>query len=178
MEEKEVSKRISKDEYYLDIAFAISKRSPCLRRRVGAILVKNDVILSTGYNGPPRKTINCDEIGCLKELANAPHGEAWEFCPAVHAEENCIINAAREGTSVLGATLYIAGEYLVESPIDAAQVCDRCRRALINAGIKEVVMRKKDGSIVRFDVRNWIEEEKEKYLKKFEELKEKSKENK
>lgn len=175
MEEK--NSRINKDEYYLEIAFAISKRSPCLRRRVGAILVKNDVILATGYNGPPRKTVNCDEIGCLKDLANAPHGEAWDLCPAVHAEENCITNAARQGTSVLGATLYISGEYLVNSPIEPAQVCDRCKRILINAGIKDVVIRRKNGSIEKIDIRNWVEEEKEKYVKKFEELKEKRKEN-
>jgi len=157
-----MKKRVSKDEYYLQIAFSVSKRSPCLRRRVGAILVKNDVILSTGYNGPPRKTVNCDEIGCLKDLANAPHGTAWEFCPAVHAEENAIINAARQGTSVLGSTLYIAGEYLVKTNTEAAQICDRCKRAIINAGIKDVVIKKNDGSIEKIDVRNWIERKEKK----------------
>ena len=164
-------KRISKDEYYLNIAYAVAQRSPCLRRKVGAIIVKNDVILSTGYNGPPRKTINCDEVGCLKDAVNAPHASGWEWCPAVHAEENSIINAARQGVSILGGTMYIAGEYLVDAPLDAAEPCDRCKKAIINAGIKEVVIRRTDGSIKRYDVKRWIEREKRDYLEKMEKAK-------
>ncbi len=157
--------RPSKDEYYLDIAYAVSRRSTCIRRKVGAIIVKEDVIISTGYNGPPRGTVNCNEVGCLKDAVKAPHGRAWEYCPAVHAEENCITNAARHGASVLGGTMYIAGEYLVEAPLEPAEPCQRCRRLIINAGIKRVVIRCRDGSIKEYNVSEWIREEKENYLR-------------
>lgn len=82
--------RISKDEYYLRIAKAVALRSPCLRRKYGAIVVKNDVIVSTGYNGPARGSTNCEEVGCIKDELNLPHYSAYEYCPAIHAEENCV----------------------------------------------------------------------------------------
>mgnify|MGYP000061758210 CR=1 FL=1 len=163
--------RIGKDRYYLNIAKEVSKRSPCLRRKVGAIIVKNDVILSTGYNGPPRGSVNCDEVGCIKEMLKAPHGSAYELCPAVHAEENAIINAARQGVSILGGTLYLAGEYLVETDLEPATVCERCKRAIINAGIVRVVTLMKDGRIKEFNVKDWVRNDIWNYLKKITEIK-------
>jgi len=162
--------RPPKDEYYLGIAEKVCKRSTCLRRQYGAIIVKNDTIVSTGYNGPVRGGLNCFEVGCIKDELNAPHGSAYEFCPAVHAEENAIINAARSGVSVVGGTMYIYGEDRRSGKIVAAMPCERCKRAIINAGIKEVVIKKEDGSIEKIDVNRWIREDTWKYLKRFEEV--------
>jgi len=114
--------RISKDEYYLLIAKAVSKRSPCLKRQIGAIIVKDDSIVSTGYNGPPRGEPHCK----ICPRIDKPHGSSYtEECPAVHAEENCIINAARNGVSVRGGALYLYD----------GKPCYRCRRLLKNAGV-------------------------------------------
>jgi dCMP deaminase len=100
-----MEKRPPKDEYYLEIAKAVAQRSPCIRRKYGAVIVKNDAIVSTGYNGPARGVINCFEVGCIKDLQNLPHGMAYEDCPGVHAEENAVVNAARNGSNVLGGIL-------------------------------------------------------------------------
>ncbi len=157
--------RIDKTRYYLEIARSVAKRSPCTRRKVGAIIVRNDVIVSTGYNGPPRGSVNCDEVGCLKDLVKAPHGTAWEVCPAVHAEENAVINAARQGTSVVGGTMYVSEEYLVKAPSQASTTCQRCRRLLINAGIEKVVYQRSDGKIKEYRVKDWVKEDIWNYLK-------------
>jgi len=157
--------RPSKKEYYLEIAKQVSLRSPCLRRKYGAIVIKDDTILTTGYNGPVRKGINCFEVGCLKNKLNLPHGSAYEDCPAVHAEENAIINAARNGVSVLGGILYITGLDDQNNLIEATP-CDRCKRVIINAGIKKVIIRKSDGKTKDIEVSNWIKEDSQKYLKK------------
>lgn len=161
--------RLNKDEYYLEIAKAVSKRSTCLRRKFGAVIVKEDVIVSTGYNGSARGVVNCDEVGCLKDKVNAPEYSGYEFCIGVHAEENAIINAARHGASVLGGTLYLYGEYTKTGELTEARPCERCRRAIINSGIKEVVIRKADGSIKKINVKKWIIEDSENYLKKLKE---------
>jgi len=158
--------RPSKDEYYLEIAKQISLRSSCLRRKYGAIIVKNDTIVSTGYNGPARKVINCFEVGCLKEKLNLPHGQSYEDCPAVHAEENAIVNAARNGVSVIGGILYIAGVDSKNNLIKALP-CARCKRILINAGIKKVISLTENGEIEEIDVSEWVREDTEKYLEKF-----------
>jgi len=163
-----MEKRISKDEYYLEIAKNVSLRSPCLRRKYGAIIVKNDTIVSTGYNGPARGVINCFEVGCIKEKLNLPHGRDYGDCPAVHAEENSVINAARNGTSVLGGTLYLAGLDPKGNLVEAMP-CDRCKRVIINAGIEKVVIRKANGGIKYIKVQGWVSEDTEKYLKKLEE---------
>ena len=165
--------RISKDEYYLKIAEAVGIRSPCLRRKFGAIIVVNDVIVSTGYNGPARGSVNCEEVGCLKDMMNAPHYAAYDLCPAVHAEENCIINAARHGTSVYGGTLYIVGK-TPDGKITASHPCDRCKRVLINAGVKEVVTIE-NGKIIHINVDDWKEYDKNNYIKKVEEAKKQNK---
>lgn len=159
-----VNNRPSKEEYYLDIAKAVCKRSPCIRRRYGAIIVKDDTIVSTGYNGPARKVLNCYEIGCIKDFLNLPHGTSYELCPAVHAEENVIVNAARNGANVLGGTLYIYGESSKDNKIVEAIPCSRCKRILINAGILEVIMRTEKG-IKKIRAEEWVEEDSKNYVK-------------
>ena len=100
--------RISKVEYYLNIAEAVSARSTCLRRQYGAVIVKNDEIIATGYNGAPRGTSNCCELGgCWRDLHGVPHGERYEACRSVHAEQNAIISASRQ--EMIGSTLYLVG---------------------------------------------------------------------
>ena len=128
--------RIEKERYYLEIAKAVALRSPCIRRKYGAIIVKNDSIVSTGYNGPARGSTNC-EIGCAKEILNLPHYSAYDYCPAVHAEENAIANAARNGSSVLEGILYLYGVDAKTNKPVAGMPCSRCKRLLINSGIKD-----------------------------------------
>ena len=166
-----MEKRPPKDEYYLEIAKAVAQRSPCIRRKYGAVIVKNDAIVSTGYNGPARKVINCFEVGCIKDLQNLPHGMAYEDCPAVHAEENAVVNAARNGSNILGGTLYIAGVDK-EGKLVEATPCLRCRRILINAGIEKVVIKKENGGIKYINVQDWIGEDTKTYLEKLKRIKE------
>lgn len=130
--------RISKRKYYLQIAEAVAFRSPCLRRQIGALIVKDDCIISTGYNGPPRGSSHCEV--CIRESNNVPHGAEYKGCPAVHAEENVIINAARYGVSILGGVMYITG-IEKDGTIISVQPCYRCSRALQNAGIVKIVTR-------------------------------------
>lgn len=163
--------RPEKDLYYLEIAKAVSLRSPCLRVKYGAIIVKNDTIVSTGYNGPVRGGINCYEVGCAKDLLNLPHGTAYEVCPAVHAEENTIINAARTGASVINGTLYLYGIDTKSGKVVKSVPCDRCKRAIINAGIVAVVMINEDGSIEKINVKDWVNEDTSKYLSLLDKIK-------
>jgi dCMP deaminase len=148
--------RISKINYYLDIAQTVASRSTCLRRMYGACIVKNDVIVSTGYCGAPRGRQNCCDLGyCLREKMKIPRGERYEMCRAVHSEANAIVAAPRE--QMLGATLYQAcidaatGE--LSKDIDS---CQMCKKLIINAGIETVVYRisKKDYRAV--DTTDWI----------------------
>ena len=128
--------RPNKDEYYLDIAASVAKRSTCLRRRYGAVIVNNDEIIATGYNGSPRGEKNCCDTGeCWREAHHIPHGEQYEKCVAVHAEMNAITSAARK--DMVDGTLYLAGFEGIE-PINAIS-CTICRRLIKNAGIKRVV---------------------------------------
>ena len=129
--------RPSKDEYYLGIAEAVAKRSTCLRRQYGAVIVKNDVIVSTGYNGSPRNAVNCCDSGeCWRTANGIPHGERYEMCQAVHAEANAIINANRADMS--GATLYLVG---IEDGkrIERPEPCLLCQKLIRNAQIRWVV---------------------------------------
>lgn len=138
--------RPSKAEYYLNIAREVSRRGTCLRRRFGAVIVRDDQIVSTGYVGAPRGAKNCSDIGrCPREEANIPSGERYELCRSVHAEQNAIINAARAGVSVLGGTMYIYGENIKDGTIAEGKPCKLCRRYIINAGLKKVVIKGKDG---------------------------------
>lgn len=158
--------RPDKERYYLEIARAVAARSTCLRVKYGAVIVKNDAIVSTGYNGPVRGGVNCYEVGCIKNALNLPHGSMYEDCPAVHAEENSIYNAARIGSSVIGGTLYLYGIEVGTNRIVKSVPCDRCKRAIINSGIVEVVMINEDGSVEKVDVREWIKYDTEKYINK------------
>ena len=130
--------RISKDEYYLGMAKAAQPRSTCLRRQYGAVIVKNDEIISTGYNGAPRGETNCIDTGdCEREKLNIPKGERYELCVAVHAEQNAIISASRD--KMIGATIYIAGREVATGKDANPAPCMICRRMLINAGITRCV---------------------------------------
>lgn len=168
----EENTRPGKDEYYLGIAKAVCKRSPCIRRQFGAIIVKDDVIVSTGYNGPPRGVVNCTEVGCLKDERDVPHYRNYEWCMAVHAEENAVINAARQGTSVLNGKLYLYGREYKTDEVFEGRPCDRCKRTLINAGIKEVITKRPDGTVLKKDVEEWVSEETKNYLKQLEKARE------
>ena len=148
--------RINKTNYYLDIAQTVASRSTCLRRMYGAIIVKNDVIISTGYCGAPRGRKNCSDLGyCLRQKLNIPRGERYEMCRAVHSEANAIIAAPRE--LMLGATMY-------QSCIDAAtgelatdiDSCQMCKKLIINAGIESVVYRNSPREYRTAIVENWI----------------------
>ncbi len=161
--------RIEKERYYLEIAKAVALRSPCIRRKYGAIIVKNDSIVSTGYNGPARGSTNC-EIGCAKEILNLPYYSAYDYCPAVHAEENAIANAARNGSSVLEGILYLYGVDAKTNKPVAGMPCSRCKRLLINSGIKKVVTIDENANIVNFSVKEWAKEDKEAYEKMVNEI--------
>lgn len=129
--------RPSKVKYYLDIAAAVAARSTCLRRQYGAVIVKNDMIISTGYNGSARGWINCCDLGeCWRETNGIPHGEQYEKCKAVHAEANAIISASR--LDMMGATLYLAG-FEDGKRIPNPKPCQMCERLIENAGIINVV---------------------------------------
>lgn len=122
-------KRPSWDEYFLEMAQLISKRSTCLRRHVGAVAVRDKRILATGYNGAPSGLKHCIEVGCLRKKLNIPSGQRHELCRALHAEQNALIQASLYGISVKGSTLYATN-----------QPCVICAKMLINAGIKEIVI--------------------------------------
>lgn len=123
--------RPSWDEYFMEMAFLTAKRSTCLRRKVGAVIVKDKHIIATGYNGAPRGLKHCDELGgCLREKLKVPSGERHELCRALHAEQNAIIQAASLGQSVEGSTIYITH-----------QPCSICSKMIINAGIENIVVK-------------------------------------
>lgn len=133
--------RQNKINYYLDIAEAVSGRGTCLRRNYGAIIVKNDEIISTGYVGAPRGRKNCCDMGrCVRTELNIPRGERYEVCRSVHAEANAIISASRD--KMIGGTMYLVGKEVSDgSYIKNSNSCSMCKRMIINAGIKTVVIR-------------------------------------
>lgn len=124
------TKRPSWDEYFLSIANLVSKRSTCLRRSVGAVLVKDKRILATGYNGAPSGIRHCSVTGCIREKLKIPSGERHELCRGLHGEQNAFLQAALHGTSLKGASLY-----------STTQPCIICAKMIINAGIKEIVIK-------------------------------------
>lgn len=145
--------RPTKDVYYLGIARQISRRSTCLRKKFGAVIVKDDVIVSTGYAGAPRGTPNCIDLKkCFSGNLSDPL--SVESCRGVHAEVNAIVNAARTGVNVLGGTLYVFGEH-PDGVLAEHKPCNNCRMIIINAGIGEVVVPWKSG-MKRYLVKNWI----------------------
>lgn len=130
--------RIDKQTYYLDIARAVSKRSTCLRRQYGAVIVQHDEIISTGYNGAPRRHTNCCDTGeCWRIKNGVSHGAQYEKCCAVHAEMNAIISASR--ASMLGATLYLVGYDLQDKKEIPAVPCEICSKMIANAGIERII---------------------------------------
>ncbi len=151
--------RISKHNYYLDIAQTVAERGTCMRRLFGAIIVKDDVIVSTGYNGAPRGRKNCNELNmCMRDKLGIPRGERYEMCRSVHAEANAIIAAARE--RMLGATLYMVcispdtGELY-----SGTNSCMMCKRQIINAGISTVIVRDTPEEYRIINVADWIEDD-------------------
>jgi len=120
--------RLSWDDYFMDITRLVSKRSTCLRRHVGAVIVRDKRILSTGYNGAPRGLAHCEEVGCLREKMDIPSGQNQELCRGLHAEQNAIIQAAVSGVSIEGSQIY-----------SVTQPCVVCAKMIINSGIKRVV---------------------------------------
>jgi dCMP deaminase len=149
--------RVSKDEYYLGIAREVGRRSTCFRRSIGSLIVRDDQIISTGYVGAPRKTRDSLEHGfCLRDRLGIPHGQRYELCRSVHAEQNAIINAARAGVSLLRGDMYIFGS----EPGDAAKPvnafpCYICKKMIINAGLDRVVCSTADGGFLVFRVDEW-----------------------
>lgn len=149
--------RRDKINYYLDIAEAVSKRSTCLRRIYGAVIVKNDEIISTGYVGAPRGRKNCSDLNyCVRQKLAIPRGERYELCRSVHAEMNAIISASRE--KMIGATLYLVGfEVPTMNYIANSSSCSMCKRAVINAGIEKVIIRDDEENYRIVQVSDWIE---------------------
>ena len=151
--------RISKENYYLDIAETILERATCLRRVYGAIIVKNDEIISTGYNGAPRGRANCVDMGyCSREAMNVPRGERYELCRSVHAEANAIISASRR--DMVGGTIYLVGRNAATGELlPDATSCLMCRRMVINAGLERVVIRRTKTEFEVVPVETWIAED-------------------
>ena len=152
--------RIDKENYYLDIAGTVLERSTCMRRHYGAIIVQNDEIVSSGYNGAPRGRKNCADLGyCTREAMKIPSGERYELCRSVHAEANAIISAPRR--EVLGAALYmVCRDPASGELIPGSTSCSMCRRLIINAGIARVVIRDTPDAYRVVDVqKEWVEED-------------------
>ncbi len=149
--------RRDKINYYLDLAETVSKRSTCIRRKYGAVIVKNDEVISTGYVGAPRGRKNCTDTGmCIRQEMNIPRGERYELCRSVHAEMNAIISASRD--KMIGSTMYLAGvdaqtgEYIPNS-----NSCSMCKRVMINAGIEKVYIRDGKDEYRMIEVQQWID---------------------
>ena len=151
--------RRDKINYYLDLAEMVSQRSTCLRRHYGAVLVQNDEVISTGYSGAPRGRKNCTDLNyCVRQKMGVPRGERYELCRSVHAEANAIISSSRN--KMLGSTMYLVGiecdtgEYVKE-----ASSCSMCKRLIINAGVKHVIIRDSKEEYRIINVQRWIDED-------------------
>lgn len=154
--------RPSKDQYYLDLARSVCRRSTCTKVEIGAVVIREDQVVSTGYCGAPRGTKSSHEHGfCLRKQLGIPSGQRYEICRSVHAEQNTIINAARSGTSLLGGDMYIYGRIQnmgkKEDILDAFP-CFICKKMLINCGLKRVICSLKDGGYKVFSVEEWVED--------------------
>lgn len=148
--------RRDKINYYLDLAEVAAERSTCLRRNFGAIIVKNDEIISSGYNGAPRGRKNCNELHyCIREKLDIPRGTRYELCRSVHAEANAIISAAR--SQMIGATLYMVGvEAGTKEYVKNACSCSMCKRLLINAGIEKLIVRNTKEEYTIYNVEDFV----------------------
>ncbi len=150
--------RRDKINYYLDLAEMVSQRGTCLRKQYGAVIVKNDEVVSTGYAGAPRGRANCIDLGyCIREKLQIPRGERYELCRSVHAEANAIISASRE--RMLGSSLYLTGIDLKENGnyVRNANPCSMCKRLIINAGIDQVFIRDDKDSFRLITVQEWVD---------------------
>ena len=150
--------RRDKINYYLDIAQTVSERGTCVRRNFGAIIVKNDQIVSSGYVGAPRGRKNCSDLGyCTREALKIPRGERYELCRSVHAEANAIIHSSRN--DMLGATMYLVGiDAKTKELVANACACSMCKRLIINSGISTLIVRNAADDFTVFDVSSqWIE---------------------
>ena len=149
--------RIPWQDYFMRIAYMVSTRSTCLRRKVGCVLVKDKRILATGYNGAPRGRANCIDCGvCIREKLGIPRGERYEVCRSVHAEANAIISASRK--EMLGATLYLVGrDARTGEYVEHASSCSMCKRMVINAGIETVYIRDSKNEYRVVSVADWVD---------------------
>jgi len=149
--------RRDKINYYLDLAETVSQRGTCLRKRYGAVIVKNDEVISTGYVGAPRGRANCIDLGyCIREKLRVPRGERYELCRSVHAEANAIISASRD--RMLNSTLYLTGIDIKDNDyVKIANPCSMCKRLIINAGIEQVFIRDDKDHYRRVAVQEWID---------------------
>jgi dCMP deaminase len=151
--------RISKEDYYFELARVNALRATCLRRAFGAVIVKDDVPISMGYCGAPRGRKNCCDLGkCLREEQKVPSGQNYELCRSVHAEENAIINAATNGVNISGGDMYLYGRDVRTNEIFDAYACKMCKRKIINAKLKRLYAKTKTGVAV-YDVSDWLAEE-------------------
>lgn len=165
--------RPSKDEYYLNIAKEVARRSTCLHVKIGAVIVKDDQIVATGYVGAPRGVRDCHQIGiCLRRKLHIPSGKNYEICRSVHAEQNAIINAARAGVSILGGTIYLVSFRIVDGKekLENALPCFICKKMIINAGLERFVGLTKEGKIKEQFIKDWVARWKEKDMLEDEEL--------
>lgn len=152
--------RPTKDEYYWNIAKETAQRSTCMSVKGGAVIIRDDQVVATGYIGAPRGTMDCFERGnCLRRKLGIPSGQRYEICRSVHAEENALLSAARSGTSVLGGTLYL---YFIKRQPDGtdkfvtAYPCFLCKKKLINAGLKRFVGNDENGDIKSYNIDDWV----------------------
>ena len=148
--------RRDKINYYLDLAEIVGQRGTCLRRHYGAVIVKNDEVISTGYVGAPRGRKNCSDLGiCIRQKMNVPRGERYELCRSVHAEANAIISASRG--KMIGSTLYLVGKEVDTGEyVKNSNSCSMCKRMIINAGIVRVIIRNTKDSFTSVNVDDWI----------------------
>ena len=151
--------RRDKINYYLDLADVVSQRGTCLRKRYGAVIVKNDEVISTGYVGSPRGRKNCSDLGyCIRQKMNIPRGERYELCRSVHAEANAIISASRD--QMIHSTLYLSGREMDTGEyVRNANCCSMRTRMIINAGIDQVIVRDTDDEYRVIRVSDWIEDD-------------------
>lgn len=163
-----MKKRISKDQYYINLAKEAASRSTCYRALHGALIVKDDQIISTGYAGAPRKTKDCFERGnCLRREMNIPSGQRYELCRSVHSEQNALINAARSGANLFKGTMYLYSAALNEDgdeKIINAYPCFICKKMIVNSGIEKLVSHQADGSIKEYLIEDWVKDWQEKDL--------------
>ena len=152
--------RPDKTMYFLKIALAVAARSTCTRRKFGAVIVNGNNIVGTGYNGAAKGVVNCMEVGCIKDEMDSPKGRAYDYCPAVHAEENAIINSNRSDR--IGAKLYLAG-LDSDGSLTKAIPCQRCKRKIINSEIEEVIVLDDSGEPESYKVEDLVQEDSDWY---------------